>query len=543
MTNKVEVVDSKIAALEFERENGNLFDLTQEQRVHLLKYEGELLDFRPQLVTSFTALDRLNGITKERDIKIKAILDDLREQSDQIKIAQNVSVLYLTVLEIGERECWTQAQIAEVFTKQLDFNHEVSVVTKDLAKKRLRGGELPSNRVIGAAYNKLAKRIPSWYKLDTMAWQNFIFSSFATQLNIEKEQLSGICSSSIGRLEGTYRITDDNILPDWMNNVDIETGKPDKDIVTYDLKEDEQAKQRLVEQFEYLASKKGYLAESARSKGRKTISRNADKYRRLFPYDELDLAQFVMFLANTDGMTYYDVDPQSIDQLSPTQINYKRPTRLVAAFFNTKDVLLGDKKVRQALNHLIQKDFISGGILATGPIPSTSWTYSENVKKYEYDVKKAEELLKDLDKSIEKKITISTTRDYEDIAKQIAEDWTAGGFNVEIKNVRGVPDSFQVLVGAQNISSDPDQYSLWHSTQVKTNLTQLSNVRIDKLLEDGRQTIAQSARQQQYNEFQKYLVDEAPAVFLYFPDKQISVIKKHFPDLEEILSSSNFLVR
>ena len=323
MANKVEVVDSKIAALEFERENGNLFDLTQEQRVHLLKYEGELLDFRPQLVTSFTALDRLNGITKERDIKIKAILDDLREQSDQIKIAQNVSVLYLTVLEIGERECWTQAQIAEVFTKQLDFNHEVSVVTKDLAKKRLRGGELPSNRVIGAAYNKLAKRIPSWYKLDTMAWQNFIFSSFATQLNIEKEQLSGICSSSIGRLEGTYRITDDNILPDWMNNVDIETGNPDKDIVTYDLKEDEQAKQRLVEQFEYLASKKGYLAESARSKGRKTISRNADKYRRLFPYDELDLAQFVMFLANTDGMTYYDVDSQSIDQLSPTQINEK----------------------------------------------------------------------------------------------------------------------------------------------------------------------------------------------------------------------------
>ena len=224
-------------------------------------------------------------------------------------------------------------------------------------------------------------------------------------------------------------------------------------------------------------------------------------------------------------------------------INYKRPTRLVAAFFNTKDVLLGDKKVRQALNHLIQKDFISGGILATGPIPSTSWTYSENVKKYEYDVKKAEELLKDLDKSIEKKITISTTRDYEDIAKQIAEDWTAGGFNVEIKNVRGLTDSFQVIVGAQNISSDPDQYSLWHSTQVKTNLTQLSNVRIDKLLEDGRQTIAQSARQQQYNEFQKYLVDEAPAVFLYFPDKQISVIKKHFSDLEEILKTNNFLVR
>ncbi len=323
MANKVEITDSKIAALEFERENGNLFGLTEQERVNLLKYEGELLDFRPQLVTSFTALDRLNGITKERDLKIKAVLDDLREQSDQIKIAQNVSVLYLTILEIGEREGWTQTQIAEVFDKQLDFNNEVSVVTKDLAKKRLRGGELPSNRIIGAAYNKLAKRIPSWYKLDITAWQNFIFSSFGAQLDIEKEQLSGICSTSIGRLEGTYRITNEDILPDWMNNGGVETGNPDKVVVTEDLKEDEQGKQRLIEQFEYHSSKRSYLVESARNKGRKTISRNVGKYRRLFPYDELDVAQLVMFLANTDGMTYYDVDQQTIDQLSPAQINEK----------------------------------------------------------------------------------------------------------------------------------------------------------------------------------------------------------------------------
>ncbi len=224
-------------------------------------------------------------------------------------------------------------------------------------------------------------------------------------------------------------------------------------------------------------------------------------------------------------------------------LNYKRQTRLVAAFFNTQDVLLGDKKVRQALNHLIQRDFVHSGPTATGPIASSSWAYFDGVKKYEFDPKKAQDLLKDLDKSIEKKITISTTRDYEDISKQIAEDWRAGGFTVEIKNIRGITDQFQVLVGAQTISSDPDQYSLWHSTQAQTNLTKLKNVRIDKLLEDGRQTFAQSARQQEYNEFQKYLVDEAPAVFLYFPDKQISVVKKHHKDLESILSITNFLVR
>ncbi len=224
-------------------------------------------------------------------------------------------------------------------------------------------------------------------------------------------------------------------------------------------------------------------------------------------------------------------------------INLKRPTRLVAAFFNTQDILLGDKKVRQALNTFVQKDFLGSAEYATGPIPSASWAYSESVRKYDYDTKKAQELIKDLDKSIEKKITISTLRDFEDIAAHLASDWRAGGFTVEVKNVKSIPENFQVFIGTQAISTDPDQYSLWHSTQVKTNITKLKNVRIDKLLEDGRQTIAHTARQQKYDEFQKFLVDEAPAVFLYFPDKQVTVIKKYRQNLEAILSDSNFLAK
>ncbi len=321
MANKLEIIDTKTAAVEFERENGNLFDLSERTKEQLLKYEEELLDFRPQLVTSFTALDRLNRITKERDLKIKAVLDDLRDQADAIKTAQNVSVLYLAILKSGSGAGWTPEQIAEVFEKQLDFNNEVSTVTKDLAKKRLRGGELPSNRIVAAAYSKLARRIPAWYKLDSNAWQNFIFDIFDLQAEIEREALFGICSSTIGHLEGTYRITDENILPDWMNEVGVGAGNPDKEVVTSDLKEDEEAKQRLVEQFEYHSTSRNYLADSARNKGRKTISRNTSKYQQLFPYDELDVAQLLMFLANTDGMTYYEVDPRNIDQLTPAQIN------------------------------------------------------------------------------------------------------------------------------------------------------------------------------------------------------------------------------
>lgn len=224
-------------------------------------------------------------------------------------------------------------------------------------------------------------------------------------------------------------------------------------------------------------------------------------------------------------------------------VELPRSTRLVCAFFNTEDKLLGEKKVRQALSHLIDKSFLTNGQISTGPIPQTSWAYNSAVRNYDFNPDKAKELLKDLDKSIERKITISTTREYEEIAQKIAQSWTNGGFTVDIKTVRMDSTDFQVLVSAQTISTDPDQYSLWHSTQKKTNLTQLKNVRIDKLLEDGRQVSSLSERREKYDEFQKYLVDEAPAVFLYFPNKLIAVTKKHHPSLDLILSQTNFLTR
>ena len=63
---------------------------------------------------------------------------------------------------------------------------------------------------------------------------------------------------------------------------------------------------------------------------------------------------------------------------------------------------------------------------------------------------------------------------------------------------------------------DPDQYVLWHSDQ-RNNITHYKNLRIDKLLEDGRSISDIEKRKKIYADFQKYLTDDAPASFLYFP--------------------------
>jgi peptide/nickel transport system substrate-binding protein len=85
-----------------------------------------------------------------------------------------------------------------------------------------------------------------------------------------------------------------------------------------------------------------------------------------------------------------------------------------------------------------------------------------------------------------------------------------------IETTDSIPTTFQLFLGDFTVPKDPDQYVLWHSDQVD-NITHYKSLRIDKLLEDGRKTVNVSDRQQIYNDFQKYLVDDAPAAFLYFP--------------------------
>ena len=79
---------------------------------------------------------------------------------------------------------------------------------------------------------------------------------------------------------------------------------------------------------------------------------------------------------------------------------------------------------------------------------------------------------------------------------------------------------FQVYLGDFTVPKDPDQYMLWHSDQ-ESNITKFRSLRIDKLLEDGRKTVAVKERKRIYDDFQKYLLDDAvidtPASFLYFP--------------------------
>ncbi len=206
----------------------------------------------------------------------------------------------------------------------------------------------------------------------------------------------------------------------------------------------------------------------------------------------------------------------------------------VGIFFNHNDPLF-QKNIRQALAYAIQKP--DGQQRAKGPINPTSWAYLEGVKSYSFDQQRAVERVLDEVPAQPLHFTLTTTAGFQFEAEEIKRQWEELGLlaenacqqSSEIKQkdlcsnariqvqivVVAYPDvnNYQVMLVGQQIPKDPDQYSLWHSTQ-NTNFTKYKNPRIDALLENGRKISDQTERKAIYQEFQQFLLEDSPAIFL-----------------------------
>lgn len=204
---------------------------------------------------------------------------------------------------------------------------------------------------------------------------------------------------------------------------------------------------------------------------------------------------------------------------SEAYINYDS---LVAIFYNSNDSVLNNKKIRQALNYALPGG-LDAGERAFGPIPPTSQYFSQPPSYKIADFELAKTILDMVeDKPIEP-IEISTTDEYHKVAEEVQKAWKKIGIDSKIKIVGDMPSDFQAFMYKIKLPKDPDQYVLWHSDQAN-NITFYKNLRIDKLLEDGRSITDVEERKKIYSDFQKYLTDDVPASFLYFP-KEYNVLK------------------
>lgn len=191
--------------------------------------------------------------------------------------------------------------------------------------------------------------------------------------------------------------------------------------------------------------------------------------------------------------------------------------QIVTLFFNTQDKLLSDKSLRQALVYAVDKNTL--GSRALSSIPIQSWAYNPGVKEYAYDVKHSKEILKEIPEDVLKgaKLEFITTPTLLSKADLIAKSWNDLGIKTNVHVSSVIPTDFQVYMTILDLPKDPDQYPLWHSTQTTTNISKYANPRIDKLLEDGRVELNPNERKRIYLDFQRFLLEDIPAAFLYSP--------------------------
>ncbi len=245
----------------------------------------------------------------------------------------------------------------------------------------------------------------------------------------------------------------------------------------------------------------------------------SDKEKKIYRfYDTLSQAITAFKLGRIDVLSSLFDAPELSDWPNVTAEKNIKNDHYVAVFYNTNDSILGGdggKSIRQALSYAIE-DKTRNGERALTPINPSSWVYNPGVKDYEYNPVRANELLDEVPDEIVLRVELATIPELLSLAEEIKSDWSDVGVTTDIKVVASQPSQFQAFLGMEAIPADPDQYYMWHSTQ-EANITGLQSPRIDKLLEDGRQTIDVEERRQIYVDFQRFLVEEVPAVFLYHP--------------------------
>ena len=190
--------------------------------------------------------------------------------------------------------------------------------------------------------------------------------------------------------------------------------------------------------------------------------------------------------------------------------------KFVGIFLNLNNSLFKEKDVRQAL-YYATPDFPDFEKVYT-PISPLSWAYSQKVRLYKFDPETAAKILAKYPvSSTSSEITISTYVNLLTTAQAVSDAWNKAGLHTKVRVQSSIAPDYQVFLLTFGIPPDPDQYQFWQSTQDATNITHYSSLRVDKLLEDGRKTLNMADRKKIYADFQRYLVEDAPVIFLYHP--------------------------
>lgn len=244
---------------------------------------------------------------------------------------------------------------------------------------------------------------------------------------------------------------------------------------------------------------------------------NKDKDRKTYKFYPTEVRTKLAYKLGEVDVIDNIFDPSPFDKWRTAKLtestNYDM---VVTLFLNTKDELLKEKSFRQAINYAIDKKNLGDFERAYTSISPKSWAYNPQVKSYDYNPEKAREIFKNF-KEKNPKLQIVSSPVLLPIAEKISQNLKALGIDASVQVSSIKPSEFQAYLTVFEIPTDPDQYLAWHSTQQDTNISKFQHPRIDKLLEEGRLELDLEKRREIYFDFQRFLAEEIPAIFLYYP--------------------------
>ncbi|MDR7554149.1 MAG: ABC transporter substrate-binding protein [Armatimonadota bacterium] len=230
----------------------------------------------------------------------------------------------------------------------------------------------------------------------------------------------------------------------------------------------------------------------------------------------------------------------NVQVIDAPQVNYT----FVA--FNHKLEPFGDRKVRQALTHavdrkaILDKIYQGKGRLATGPInPLISWAYTDKVHQFPYNPELANRLLEeagwtrgpdgirrkggqplkitiDVDRGnpVREQTAVVTRQYWRDVG--VDADVRVSEFNALLSRIRSRPNPLQTWTLWYITPPEADILAYYH-TQGTLNEFGYANPELDRLLEAGRATFDLKERAKIYHQAQKFMAWDAPVIYLVYP--------------------------
>lgn len=262
-------------------------------------------------------------------------------------------------------------------------------------------------------------------------------------------------------------------------------------------------------------------------------------------------AQFLELMA--DNIDLMALDPIKYSRIIPARPELQKKLALYKELgnsytylgFNLKHKPFDDIRVRKAINYAIDKQEIIDGVylglginIASPYKPGTRWS-NPDLQPYSYDPNKAKALLKEagfidsdgdgiLDrdgKPFSFEIITNQNKEREKSAVLIQRRLKDVGIDVQIRAIEWASfisrfiktGDFDAVVLGWSLGLDPDQFSIWHSSQNQPgqfNFIGYNNPQIDQLLEQGRLEMDIDKRTKIYHEFAKVLLEDSPIIYL-----------------------------